>query len=177
MKIIKTKIEGVFLINLEPRKDGRGYFTRVFANEELKKAGINYKIVHINRSRTEKKGTIRGFHIQKAPKQEDKVVQCLKGAIFDVAIDLRKGSKTYGKWVSAVLDDKNMSLLLIPKGCAHAFQTLEPDTVVEYFVSEYYSPNHEYGIRWNDPLFKVKWPIEKVTVSDKDGSWLYVKKI
>jgi dTDP-4-dehydrorhamnose 3,5-epimerase len=177
MIIRKTKIEGVYLINLEPRKDGRGYFTRVFAKEELEKNGIKYDIVHINRSLTEKKGTIRGFHFQKSPKEENKIVQCLQGSIFDVALDLRKSSKTYGKWFGAVLDAKNKAMLMIPKGCAHAFQTLEKNTVVEYFVSQYYSPVHERGIRWDDPAFKVKWPVKKIIVSEKDGLWVHVKKL
>ena len=126
MKIKKTKIDGVYSIDLEPRSDGRGYFTRVFASEELKKYGINYEVVHVNRSLTVKKGTIRGLHYQRSPKQEDKIVQCLKGSIFDVALDLRKDSKTYGKWVGEELNAKNMKMLLVPKGVAHAFQTLEP---------------------------------------------------
>lgn len=177
MNIRKTKIEGVYIIDLEPRRDGRGYFTRVFAAEELKKQGIAYKIVHINRSLTEKRGTIRGFHFQKSPRQEDKIVQCLQGSIFDVALDLRKSSKTYGKWVGFELNARNKKMLLISKGVAHAFQTLSKNTIVEYFVSEYYSPKHEAGIRWDDPFFKVHWPIKKATVSIKDSAWQYVKKI
>lgn len=171
MIINKTKIKGVYVIDLEPRLDGRGYFTRVFAGEELKKQGILYKIVHINRSLTEKKGTIRGFHFQRKPMQEDKIVQCLQGSIFDVALDLRDGSSTHGKWVGETLSAKNKKMFLIPKGCAHAFQTLEKNTIVEYFVSEYYSAKHESGIRWNDQAFKIKWPVKKVTVSSKDGGW------
>lgn len=171
MIIRKTKISGVYIIDLEPKLDGRGYFTRVFDVEELKKQGISYKIVNINRSLTEKKGTIRGLHYQKSPRQEDKIVQCLQGSIWDVALDLRKDSKTYGEWIGEKLSEKNKRMLVIPKGCAHAFQTLEKNTVVEYFVSEYYSAKHEKGVKWNDPLFKIKWPIKTVTVSKKDGEW------
>lgn len=176
MKFTKTKIKGVYLIDLEPRLDGRGYFTRVFAGEELKKQGISYKIVHINRSLTEKKGTIRGLHFQKKPYQEEKIVQCLQGSIWDVALDLRKKSPTYGKWFGQILTPENKKMLLIPKGVAHAFQTLEKNTVVEYFVSEFYSAQHESGVRWNDPLFKIKWPVKKVSVSEKDGNWPYIRK-
>src|SRR5476649_2937531 len=103
MIIKKTKIDGVYLIDLEPRGDSRGYFTRVFAKEEFKKIGISYNIAHINRSLTAQKGTIRGMHFQTSPKQEDKLVQCLQGSIFDVAVDLRKKSKTYGQWIGDVL--------------------------------------------------------------------------
>lgn len=176
MKVKKTKIEGVYIVELEPRGDSRGYFARIFAKEELKKFNIKYDIVHANRSKSQKKGTIRGFHYQKSPKQEDKIVQCIRGSIFDVALDIRKNSKTYGKWVGVELSEENMKMLLIPKGCAHAFQTLKSDTVVEYFVTEYYSPEKERGIRWDDPSFKVKWPVSKVTVSEKDKSWPLHKK-
>ena len=171
MIFTKTKIEGVYIIDLEPRLDERGYFAKVFAQEELKKQGISYKIVNVNRSLTEKRGTIRGLHFQKAPYQEDKIVQCLKGAIFDVALDLRKSSKTYGQWFGEILSEENKKMLLIPKGCAHAFQTLEKNTVVEYFVSQYYSPQYESGIRWNDPRFNIQWPISRVKTSEKDASW------
>lgn len=171
MIITKTKLEGVYILDLEPRGDERGYFARVFAKEELAKYGISYSIVHINRSLTGDKGTIRGMHYQKSPKQEDKIVQCLQGAIFDVALDLRRGSKTYGQWVGEVLSAENKRMLLVPKGFAHGFQTLEKSTLVEYFVSQYYSPSHERGVRWNDPTFAIKWPISKAIVSAKDGQW------
>lgn len=171
MQIVKTKIKGAFIIEPKIIGDKRGYFYRVFAKEILKKFGIKYDIVHINKSFTQKKGTIRGLHYQKSPKREDKIVQCISGSIFDVVLDIRKGSKTYGKWFGEVLNAKNKKMLVIPKGCAHAFQTLEKDTTVEYFVSEYYSPNDERGIRWNDEAFKINWPIKKATLSDKDSSW------
>lgn len=171
MKIKKTKIEGVYIIDLEPRGDARGYFTRVFCKDELKKAGISYNIVQINRSKTEKKGTIRGLHFQKSPKQEDKIVQCLVGSVFDVALDLRKNSPTFGKWVGEELSADNKKMLLIPKGVAHGFQTLEKNCTVEYFVSQFYSPQKESGVRWNDPMFKIKWPIKKAITSEKDGNW------
>lgn len=171
MKITKTKIEGVFIIEPELREDTRGYFTRVFAKEELKKAGIDFSIVHINRSLTVEKGTIRGIHYQRNPKEEDKIIQCLSGKIFDVVIDLRKGSKTIGQWISEVLEPQSKKMLLLPKGCAHGFQTLEENTVVEYFVTEYYAPEFEKGVRWNDPKFKIDWPIKNPIVSEKDANW------
>lgn len=171
MIINPTKIEGVYVIEPEPREDDRGYFARVFAKEELSKAGINYSIVHINRSLSKEKGLIRGMHYQKIPKQEDKIVQCLQGKVFDVVIDVREGSKTYGQWVGETLDPLNKKMLLVPKGCAHGFQTLEENSVVEYFVTEYYAPEYEKGIRYNDPFFNVGWPIKEVIVSDKDDKW------
>lgn len=176
MIITKTKIEGVYIIDLTPRGDHRGYFTRVFAKEELAEYGIKYNIAHINRSLTEKKGTIRGLHFQKAPKREDKIVQCLQGSIFDVAVDLRKNSKTYGQWVGEILSAENKRMLLVPKGFAHGFQTLEKNCLVEYFVSQYYYPQHESGLRWDDPYFSINWPLHKVEVSEKDGKWPLFKK-
>lgn len=166
-----TKIEDVYIIDLQPRVDERGSFSRVFCRKELKKIGMNYSIVQINRSFTKTKGMIRGMHYQKMPKAEDKIVQCLQGKIYDVAIDLRFGSKTFCKWVGVELSPENMQMLLVPKGFAHGFQAMEKNTVVEYFVSEFYSPEYENGIRWNDPLFNIKWPIKKVVLSQKDGNW------
>lgn len=176
MKIIQTNLNGVYVIELEPREDSRGYFTRVFAKEELKKAGIDFSIVHINRSLSKEKGVIRGMHYQKFPWQEDKIIQCLSGKIFDVVLDLRKNSKTFGQWVGKVIDPGNKKMMLIPKGCAHGFQTLEKNTTVEYFVTQYYAPDFEKGIRYNDPFFKIKWPIKNAIVSEKDANWPLYKR-
>jgi dTDP-4-dehydrorhamnose 3,5-epimerase len=171
----KTKIDGVFIITQQPRGDQRGYFARIFAKEEMEQNGIKFNIVHANRSLTAEKGTIRGMHYQTYPKQEDKLVQCVKGSIFDVALDLRKGSKTYGQWVGEVLSEKNKKMLLVPKGFAHGFQTLEKDCLVEYFVTQYYDPAHERGVRWNDPIFVIDWPIKKAITSEKDANWPLTK--
>ena len=137
MIINPSRIKGAFIIDLQPREDERGYFTRVFCQEELRKAGIEFPIVQVNRSLTKVKGMIRGMHYQKSPKSEDKVVQCLRGEIYDVAIDIRKGSDTYGQWIGELLSESNKKMLLVPNGFAHGFQALEENTVVEYFVSQY----------------------------------------
>ncbi|MCX6782628.1 MAG: dTDP-4-dehydrorhamnose 3,5-epimerase [Candidatus Levybacteria bacterium] len=171
MKFTETKIKGVYIIEPEPREDSRGYFARVFAKEELAKIGIDYSIVHINRSLSTEKGVIRGLHYQKEPHAEDKIVQCLGGKIFDVAVDIRKDSETYGQWVGEILDPSNKKMLLVPKGCAHGFQTLEENSVVEYFVTEYYKPESERGIKYNDAAFNIAWPITDAIVSEKDGNW------
>ncbi len=167
----KTKIKGVYIIEPEPREDSRGYFARIFAKEELKEKGVSFSIVHINRSLSKDKGVIRGIHYQRNPKSEDKIVQCLSGKIFDVVVDIRRNSKTYGQWVGEFLDPESKKMLLVPKGCAHGFQTIEENSLVEYFVTQYYSPSHEQGIRYNDLFFKIKWPIKKAIVSEKDASW------
>jgi dTDP-4-dehydrorhamnose 3,5-epimerase len=176
MIIEKTKIDGVYIITQEPRVDARGYFARIFAKEELKKYGIAFSIIHANRSLTKEKGMIRGMHYQIFPRKEDKIVQCLRGSIFDVALDLRNGSKTYGKWVGTILSEKNNKMLLVPKGFAHGFQSLEKNSIVEYFVTQRYSPDHERGVRWNDPAFSIDWPIKKASLSKKDGDWPLFKK-
>lgn len=171
MKINKTKIEGVYIIEPDPRIDSRGYFMRVFAKEELKEKGIDFSILHINRSFSKDKGIIRGMHFQTNPMGEDKIVQCLEGKIFDVALDLRKDSKTFGQWVGQILNPKNKSMMLTPKGCAHGFQTIEENSLVQYFATQVYSPDHERGIRYNDPQFSIDWPIKKAILSEKDRNY------
>jgi len=169
MKSDEIFLKGAAIFEPELKKDERGYFTRVFCMKTVKKIlGISFNIVQINRSYTKKKGSIRGLHFQNYPAQEDKIVQCLKGSIFDVAVDNRKNSKTFGKWFGTVLSEKNMRMLLIPKGFAHGFQALENDSLIEYFVSEYYHPEYEFGIRWNDPYLKINWPLNVTEISDKD---------
>ena len=173
----ETKLKGVWVITLEPRGDDRGFFVRNFAKEEFEKVGINYEIVHINRSFNKTKGTTRGFHYQLEPKGEDKILQCLSGKIYDVVIDLRKDSPTYGQSTSVVLDSEKQNMILCPKGCTNAIQTLEDNCVLQYFVSAGYSPEHERGIRWNDPYFNIEWPIkEPAVISEKDANWPLIDK-
>ena len=170
MIFIKTEIDGVFALKPEPNRDKRGYFQRLYDASEFKKKKIKFNFVQVNQSMSRNAGTIRGIHMQKSPKSEDKLVQCIKGSIFDVIIDLREDSKTYGKWIGEVLE-ANKKMIFIPKGCAHGFQTLTKNAIVLYQASEYYLPDYEIGIRWNDPYFNIKWPIKKVIVSKKDLSW------
>ena len=172
----KTKIEGLYIIEPELKIDERGYFARIFCQEEFKKIGFNFTIVQMSRSLTRKKGTIRGMHFQKEPKAEDKIVCCLKGAIFDVAIDLRKNSSTYGQWAAEELTEENKKMFLIPKGFAHGFQTLTDNSEILYFMSEFYSPEYAGGVRWNDPFFNIKWPIKNPILSEKDKNWPLLSK-
>ena len=171
MNLEATRIGGVFRVRLEPRGDARGTFARIFDLETVRRADPAFQIAQINRSLTRALGTIRGLHYQRAPRAEDKLVQCLRGAIFDVAVDLRPGSPTYRQWVGQELSAENQQLLLVPKGCAHGFQTLTDDCLVEYFVSEFYSPEHEGGIRWSDPAIGVAWPLPHSFTSEKDAAW------
>jgi dTDP-4-dehydrorhamnose 3,5-epimerase len=164
-----TKIDGMFEITLEPHEDERGYFRRMFAQEEFAKAGINdFKIVQINQAYTKSSGVLRGLHWQTEPKLEAKYFQCLKGEIFDVVVDTRIGSKTYGIWEGFNLKSDEKKLLFVPGGCAHGYETLTDDCMVQYMVSEFYSPEYEKGIRWNDPTFNIKWPMEPTFMSEKD---------
>ena len=167
----KTKIDGLYIIEPELRIDDRGYYTRLFCKKELLEHGLEFDIMQINRSVTKKKGTIRGIHFQKEPKSEGKIMQCIKGAIYDVAIDLRKGSSTYGQWIGEELTEDNNKILFIPKGFAHGFQTLTDNSLVQYPVSEFYSPEYEDGIRWDDSLFSITWPLKNPILSDKDRCW------
>ncbi|MEK7509956.1 MAG: dTDP-4-dehydrorhamnose 3,5-epimerase [Patescibacteria group bacterium] len=177
MKFQATKIIGIYVIKGEPVKDGRGEFARIFCREELGKAGITFEVAQISRSFTRKRGTIRGLHFQRKSKEEDKIIACLQGAIFDVVLDLRKGSPTRGKWVCNELSENNQRMILVPKGCAHGFQTLQDNCEVLMITSEFYSPDHEQGVRWDDPLFGISWPLANPILSQKDRSWaLFAKK-
>lgn len=171
MRFQKTKIKGIVIIEPELKIDERGYFTRIFCQKELKRAGLDFHIVQVNRSFTKKKGTIRGMHFQKKPKAEDKIVQCLKGAIYDVAIDLRKDSSTYGQCVAVELNEENKKMFFIPKGLAHGFQTLTNNCEILYFMSEFYSPEYTSGVCWNNPFFNILWPIKNSILSKKDKDW------
>lgn len=173
----KTKIKDVYIIEPEFKKDERGYLGRFFCKNELAKNGIKFDIAQISQSLISKKGTIKGLHFQKFPKSEDKVIQCISGAIYDVAVDLRNGSDTYGQWFSVELTEDNKRMVLIPKGFAHGFQTLADNCEVQYFMSEFYSPEYESGVRWNDPAFNIKWPIKDPTLSKKDNNWPLIKGI
>jgi dTDP-4-dehydrorhamnose 3,5-epimerase len=176
MKFKETKIKGLYIIEPDLKIDDRGYFTRIFCEKEFKKSKLGFKIIQANLSFTKKKGTIRGMHFQKPPKAEDKVVQCLRGAIYDVAVDLRKDLLTYGQWVAEELSEENKKMFLIPKGFAHGFQALTDNCELLYFMSEFYSPEHTSGIRWNDPFFNIKWPIQDPILSEKDKNWPLILK-
>ena len=167
----KTKIKGLYIIEPELKADERGYFARVFCKKELAKIGFDFEIVQINRSLNKKKGIIRGMHFQKTPKAEDKIIQCIKGAIYDVAVDLRQDSLTYGQWIGVELNEDNKKMLLMPKGFAHGFQSLKDNSEILYFLSEFYSPECESGVRYNDPLLNIKWPIENPLALERDKNW------
>lgn len=171
MKFIETKLKGAYLIELEPAVDNRGYFARSFCQKEFKRLGLNTNIAQCNISYNEKKGTLRGLHFQAAPYEEAKLVSCFKGSIYDVIVDIRPDSSTYLEWVGIELSEDNHSQLYIPEGFAHGFQTLCNNTVVSYQMGEFYYPNSASGIRFDDPMLTIKWPLGNKIISEKDLSY------
>jgi dTDP-4-dehydrorhamnose 3,5-epimerase len=168
MRFVPTTLQGATLIEVEPREDERGFFARAWCQREMDEHGLDPRVVQCNLSFNHTRGTVRGMHYQVAPYQESKLVRCLRGSIFDVIIDLRPESATYGKWFGIELSAQNRNMLFVPQGFAHGYQTLQGDTEVFYQVSEFYQPGSEAGIRWDDPAFAIKWPIEATLISDKD---------
>ncbi len=171
MKFVETPLEGVYVVELEPLGDDRGYFARAWCKREFDERGLPGEFVQINMSGSAEAGTIRGFHYQLAPNEEDKFVRCVRGSAFDVAIDLRPESPTFKQWFGVELSTANQKALLVPGGFAHGYQTLEPNTELLYQVSAFYAPDAERGLRWNDPTFGVNWPLADPTLSDKDAAW------
>jgi dTDP-4-dehydrorhamnose 3,5-epimerase len=167
----ETIIKGSYVVDIKKIGDSRGFFGRAFCEKEFSEIGISAKISQANLSRTSLKGTIRGMHFQTKPYEEMKAVRCIRGSLFDVVLDLRPESETYLKWFGLELTQDNHTMLIIPEGCGHGFQTLQNDTEAFYLVSSEYSAEHESGYRWNDPAFNIKWPMEVREISDKDKNW------
>mgnify|MGYP006431972179 FL=1 len=170
MKFVETSLKGSYIIELEKLEDERGFFTRMWDEEIFQNKELNSRLVQISLSSNKKKGTLRGMHFQEKPFEETKIVRCVKGKIFDVIIDLRSNSKTYKKWISVELNSNDLKMIYIPEGFAHGFQTLEDNTEVMYQMSNWFSPEHAKGIRWNDQEFNIKWPINEPIISKKDQS-------
>ena len=169
MNIEKTNIEGAYIIQNNYIEDERGYFLRIFCNEELKKYNLNFNLVQANINYNKKKGTLRGMHYQVEPYAEIKVVRCIKGKIFDAIADIRKDSPTYGKYFTVELSEENGKMLYIPPYVAHGFQTLEDDSIVSYFLSSAFIPEAYGYLRFDDPFFDIKWPsCENRIMSEKD---------
>jgi dTDP-4-dehydrorhamnose 3,5-epimerase len=171
LNIQKTPFSDLYLLSYQGFSDQRGWFSRVYCKEAYSKAGIDFIPVQINRSCSKIKGTIRGLHFQKNPSEEDKLIQCVKGKIFDVAVDLRPKSLTYRQFFSVSLSAEERTLILIPKGFAHGFQALEDDVEILYMVSQFYAPTDESGIRCDDPALQIHWPLPVTEISEKDKSW------
>ena len=168
MHFNSTEFSGLHTIDLEPFEDHRGWFSRLFCSREFRDAGLQTNYVQINQSFTRLKGTIRGMHYQLPPHAEIKLVRCIKGAVYDVVIDIRQGSPTFLQYYEVELSESNRRMIYIPKGFAHGFQTLCDDTSLIYQHSTFYAPQSERGIRFDDPQIGIKWPLTITDMSEKD---------
>jgi dTDP-4-dehydrorhamnose 3,5-epimerase len=170
VRFLKTPLEGAYLIELDKRGDERGFFARLFCENEFEAAGLETRFVQINNSLTVKKGALRGLHYQLPPAAEVKVVRAMKGALWDVIVDLRAGSSTYLKWFGAELTEDNRSMMYVPRGFGHGFITLTDNVEALYLDSAFYSPEAERGLRWNDPAIGIDWPAEPRECRTKTAS-------
>lgn len=178
MLFTETELSGAYLIDLDRFEDERGFFARSFCQREFAARGLKIDVVQCNVSFNKAKRTLRGMHFQRSPKAEAKLVRCTRGAIHDVIIDLRPASATYCRWVALELTGENGRALYIPEGFAHGFQTLVDDTEVFYHMFEFYAPEHAGGVRWDDPLFGIDWPLSAPIISAKDRSYPdYVRSV
>lgn len=167
----KTPLQDAYTIELERRGDDRGFFARMFCEREFGAQGLETRFVQVNNSLTSKAGTLRGMHYQLAPAAEVKLVRCVKGSLYDVILDLRPDSPTFGKHFGAELNAENRRMMYVPRGFAHGFVTLAPDTEAVYLVSDFYAPQAERGVRFDDPRFGIVWPISPTEISEKDRKW------
>lgn len=168
MEITEGKIKGTYVIDLKPHGDHRGFFMRTYDQQIFTNFGIDRPWVQENHSLSEHANVVRGLHFQLPPFAETKMVRCIQGRVLDVFVDIRKGSPTYGQWDAVEISALNKRMVYIPKGFAHGFATLEAGSEVVYKVDNYYSPENERGLLWNDPALAIKWPVEKPILSDKD---------
>jgi dTDP-4-dehydrorhamnose 3,5-epimerase len=168
LKFLETSLAGLYVVDIERRKDERGFFARSFCIEEFQANCLERRVAQCNISFNEKEGTLRGLHFQAEPHREAKLVRCTRGAIYDVAVDIRPGSNTYLKWYAAELTPDNGRMLFIPQGFAHGFQTLSKESEVFYLMFEMYHPESARGLRWDDPKLGITWPLANPIISDKD---------
>jgi dTDP-4-dehydrorhamnose 3,5-epimerase len=171
MKFTRLPIDGAFLIELEPRVDSRGSFARAFCRREFEAAGISFEVVQCNLARTNQAGVVRGLHYQEAPANEQKLVRCTAGAVFDALVDMRVESPTYRATFHTRLDTIERLALFVPAGIAHGYQALEDNTEFLYMTDQFYSPGHEKGVRFSDPSLAIPWPLPARDVTERDHGW------
>lgn len=171
MIFVETKLKGAYIVKLKKHEDNRGFFARGWDQTILEQQGLIGTVTQQNIAFSKTKGTVRGLHYQKAPHQETKIIRCTRGAIFDVIVDLRPDSPTYKQWLGVTLAMDDYRVLYMPKDFAHGFQALEDNSEIMYLVSEPYTPGVEAGIRYNDPIISVEWPLPVTLISEKDMSW------
>ncbi len=169
MEFIETGIAGLILIKPKVFNDHRGFFLESYSEEAFRKAGITCCFVQDNHSRSAQKGVVRGLHFQRQPFAQSKLVRVTRGSVYDVVVDLRQGSSTFGQWRGFELSERNFNMLFVPQGFAHGFCTLEENSEMQYKVDNPYSPTHDAGILWNDPSFGIDWPVQNPILSEKDG--------
>ncbi|HUX66489.1 MAG TPA: dTDP-4-dehydrorhamnose 3,5-epimerase [Terriglobales bacterium] len=171
MKFLETSIPGAFVVEPEPLGDSRGFFARLWCAREFAELGLDTATAQISISYNREVGTLRGMHFQASPREETKLVRCVAGAIFDVVVDLRPDSAAYRRCFGIELWAPSHRALYVPKGVAHGYQVLAPDTEVLYQISEFYDPQSARGVRWNDPAFQIAWPLPEPILSERDASY------
>jgi len=171
MQVTNAPLDGLKVIDPDKFDDSRGYFLKSFEKKAFSEQGIDFDITQVNHSFNHAKGTLRGMHLQVEPFAQTKLVFCIKGKVFDVAIDLRKDSPTYKEWYGLELSEENKKILYIPKGFAHGYLTLTDNAEVLYYLQGEYSKEYEVGFKWDDPAFTIEWPIEPTVIADKDNQW------
>lgn len=171
MIFTETPLAGAFVIVAEPLEDARGSFARTWCRREFEARGLETRIAQCSMSVNKKKGTLRGLHFQAPPFAETKIVRCTRGSIYDVIVDLRPHAPSYTRHFAIVLTPGNGKMMYVPAGFAHGFQTLADDTEVWYQISEYYSSAHSRGVRWDDPVFGIRWPHDDRTIADRDRNY------
>jgi dTDP-4-dehydrorhamnose 3,5-epimerase len=176
MRFTKTAIANAWVIDPDPHEDNRGRFMRAWCVREFSARGLDFSPVQANMGFSIHKGTVRGMHFQEAPALEAKLVRCTRGVIFDVVLDVRPGSPSYGKWYGVELSAENGRMLYVPEHCAHGYQTLQEYTEIYYMASEAYSPSSARGVRFDDPAFSFRWPLPVTMVSEQDRNWPLVER-
>ena len=171
MRFRPSELADTVIVDIERHVDGRGLFARTFCEEEFAAAGLPVRFVQSSVSFNSRRGTLRGLHYQAHPKPEGKLVRCTRGVIHDVVVDLRPSSATFLGWIGVELTAENRRALYVPPGCAHGFQTLIDDSEVLYLMTEFYAPEMARGVRWNDPMFGIEWPIADPTISERDATY------
>ena len=171
MIFTETNLKGAYIIELEKQVDDRGFFARSWCEKEFADRNLNPRTVQCNVSFNKKRGTLRGMHYQVVPSREAKLVRCTHGAIYDVIIDLRRDSPTFKQHLAETLTARDHKILYVPEDFAHGFLTLEDDSEIFYQMSEFYAPQHARGVRWNDPAFRIEWPIREPIMADRDRNY------
>ena len=177
MHFIETPIPGTWVIEPAPHQDERGRFLRAWCAREFSDREVHFAPVQANMGFSVAKGTLRGMHFQQAPALEAKLIRCTRGAIFDVVLDLRPGSSSYGEWYGVALTPENGRMLYVPEHCAHGYQTLENNTEMYYMTSQYYTASAARGVRFDDPAFGIQWPLVPTIISEQDRNWPLAKAV